>query len=144
MSIARKVILMLSAASILLIPALAEDNYSVNLSSDKFLGNYLVNQSGFTLYYFSGDSNENGASTCYDDCASKWPPFYVDTLILPDSLRAPDFASITRTDGSNQTTFKGWPLYLSSWDRDPEDAFGKGKEDNSWHVVDPQNQPQLF
>ena len=26
-------------------------NYSVNLSANKFLGSYLVNQSGFALYY---------------------------------------------------------------------------------------------
>jgi hypothetical protein len=50
MSIGRKIALMLLVASILFIPALADDNYSVNLSADKFLGNYLVNQSGFSLY----------------------------------------------------------------------------------------------
>jgi len=144
MSIGRKIALMLLAASILFIPSLAEDNYSVNLSADKFLGNYLVNESGFSLYYFSDDSSENGASTCYDDCASKWPPFYAGTMILPESLRTADFASIVRSDGSNQTTFKGWPLYLSSWDKDPGDIFGEGKDENRWHVVDPQNQPQLF
>jgi len=144
MSRSNKLVLLFLAISVLSISALAESNYSVNLSADKFLGNYLVNQSGFTLYYFSDDGSASGVSTCYDDCASKWPPFYAETIIVPDSLRTSDFAAITRTDGSKQTTFKGWPLYLSSRDQAPGDIYGNGREDNLWHVVDPQDQPQLF
>ncbi|MDD2837261.1 MAG: hypothetical protein PHY05_14055 [Methanothrix sp.] len=144
MSRSNKLVLLFLAVSILSISALAEGNYSVNLSADKFLGNYLVNQSGFTLYYFSDDGSASGVSTCYDDCASKWPPFYAETITVPDSLRTSDFAAITRTDGSKQTTFKGWPLYLSSRDQASGDLFGNGREDNLWHIVDPQEQPQLF
>jgi predicted lipoprotein with Yx(FWY)xxD motif len=144
MSRSYKLMLLFIAVSILSIPALAESSYSVNITADKFLGNYLVNESGFTLYYFSNDGSASGSSTCYDDCASKWPPFYAETLTLPDSLRSVDFATITRTDGSKQTTFKGWPLYLYSKDQAPGDLFGNGREDNLWHVIDPQEQPQLF
>jgi predicted lipoprotein with Yx(FWY)xxD motif len=144
MSRSHKLMLLFLAVSILSISALAESNYSVNLTADKFLGNYLVNQSGFALYYFSDDGSAGGISTCYDDCASKWPPFYAQTLTVPDSLRTVDFATITRTDGSKQTTFKGWPLYLSSRDEAPGDIYGNGREDNLWHIVDPQDQPQLF
>ena len=132
------------AVSILSISALAESNYTVNVTTNKFLGSYLVNQSGFALYYFSDDGSENGASTCFDDCASKWPPFYAETITVPDSLRPVDFATITRTDGSKQTTFKGWPLYLYSRDEAAGYVFGNEREDNRWHVVDPQDQPQLF
>ena len=144
MSISHKFMLLFLALSILSIPALAESAYTVNVTADKFLGYYLANQSGFALYYFSGDSNAGGASTCYGDCASKWPPFYTQTLTLPDSLRSADFASITRTDGSMQTTYKGWPLYLYSLDKAPGDLSGNGREDNLWHIIDPQDQPQLF
>jgi predicted lipoprotein with Yx(FWY)xxD motif len=144
MSRSHKLMLSFLAALILSIPALAESSYSVNVTADKFLGNYLVNQSGFTLYYFSGDSNAGGASTCYDDCASKWPPFYAQISNLPDSLRSADFASITRTDGSMQTTYKGWPLYFYSLDKEPGDRSGNGREDNLWHIIDPQDLPQLF
>ena len=96
------------------------------------------------LYYFSDDSDANGASTCYDDCAAKWPPFYAGTIFVPGSLRSADFASIARTDGSNLTTFKGWPLYLYSGDREAGDAYGEGREDGHWLVFNPRNQPQLF
>ncbi|MDQ1262029.1 MAG: hypothetical protein QG575_1210 [Euryarchaeota archaeon] len=144
MSRSYKLVLLFLAVSILSISALAESNYSVNLTTNKFQGYYLVNQSGFALYYFSDDGSAGGASTCYDDCASKWPPFYVETVTVPDSLRTADFATITRTDGSKQTTFKGWPLYLSSRDEVAGDILGNGREDNHWRIVDPKEQSQLF
>ena len=144
MSRSYRLVLLFLAVSILSISALAESNYSVNLTADKFLGYYLVNQSDFALYYFSDDGSAGGVSTCYDDCASKWPPFYAQTLTVPDSLRTIDFATITRTDGSKQTTFKGWPLYFSSLDKAPGDLFGNGREENRWHIIDPQDQSQLF
>jgi predicted lipoprotein with Yx(FWY)xxD motif len=144
MSRSHKLVLLFLAVSILSISALAESNYSVNVTANKFLGNYLVNQSGFALYYFSDDASENGASTCYDDCIARWPPFYAQPITVPDSLNSADFGTITRSDGSKQTTFKGWPLYLSSRDAGAGDVFGNGKENNLWHVVDPQEQPQLF
>ena len=112
-------------------------------AQDKFLGNYLVNQSNFTLYYYQNDSKTVGSSTCYDDCAAKWPPFYAAELTLPEDLRLIDFGEITRTDGSKQTTFKGWPLYLYSKDNEPEDTAGEGVE-GLWHVIDPTNQPQMI
>ena len=68
------------------IQALAE-SYTIKTSSDKFRGTYLVNQSNFTLYYFQNDSTANGASTCYDDCALLYTPFYVPDLTMPDNLR---------------------------------------------------------
>ena len=140
-----KLVLLFLALSILSISALAEgsDKYSLNISANKFLGEYLVNQSGFTLYYFSDDSKGEGASTCYDDCAATWLPFYAGELTLPESLRSVDFDSITRTDGSKQTTYKGWPLYLYSRDRAAGDVFGNGQK-GLWHVVNPADLPQLF
>jgi predicted lipoprotein with Yx(FWY)xxD motif len=139
MSRSHKLVLLFLAVSILSISALAESNYTVNVTTNKFLGDYLVNQSGFALYYFTDDGSGNGASTCYE-----WPPFYAETITVPGSLRPVDFATITRTDGSKQTTFKGWPLYLSSRDEAAGDVFGNEREDNRWHVVDPLDQPQLF
>jgi len=144
MSRSHKLVLLILAVTILSFSAHAEGNYTVNVTANKFLGNYLVNQSGFALYYFTDDGSENGASACYGDCASKWPPFYAQPITAPDSLRTVDLATITRSDGSKQTTFKGWPLYLYSRDEAAGDVFGNGQEDNRWHVVNPQDQPQLI
>ena len=128
----------------LLISVLAaeSDNYTVKIAHEKFLGNYLVNQSGFTLYYFQNDSKTSGTNACYNECAILWPPFHVSRLFLPDDLKLIDFGEITRKDGSKQTTFKSWPLYLYSRDSEPGDALGKGKE--FWHIVIPEDQPQMI
>jgi predicted lipoprotein with Yx(FWY)xxD motif len=142
MSKIQRTMLLFLCLSILSISALAQSSdYSVNVSENKFLGSYLVNQTGFTLYYFSNDSNVIGDSTCYDECAETWKPFYTENMTLPDSLRPIDFAAIARTDGLNQTTFKDWPLYLYSGDSDAGDVFGNGEE-GLWHVVSPTDQPQ--
>jgi predicted lipoprotein with Yx(FWY)xxD motif len=145
MSMSYKLVLLLFALSILaaFAPAESSENYTVNLTANKFLGNYLVNESGFALYYFSDDANANGLSTCIGECAAKWPPFYAEKIILPDSLRYPDFSTITRADGQKQTTLKGWPLYLYSGDKETGDVFGSELK-GLWHVIDPQNLPQLF
>ena len=145
MSKSQRFVLLFLCLSILSISAMAQSsNYSVNLSANKFLGSYLVNQSGFALYYYSSDSSAGGASTCYGACASTWKPFYAEKITLPDSLNSADFAAITRTDGSKQTTYKGWPLYLYSRDEAAGDVYGSGKENGLWHVVNPMDQSQLF
>lgn len=137
-------ILFLVLAALSALALAAESNsYTVKIAQDKFLGSYLVNQSNFTLYYYQNDSKTLAASTCYDECAALWPPFYAAELSIPDNLREIDFGEITRTDGSKQTTFKGWPLYLYSKDNEPEDTNGEGV-DGLWHVIDPDNQPQMI
>jgi len=145
MSRSRKLVLLFFALSILSISALAEssDNYTVNVTANKFLGNHLINQSGFALYYFLDDADGKGASTCYEDCAMTWPPFFTEKIVLPESLRSVDFSTISRTDGSKQTTFKGWPLYLSTRDSAEGDTFGNGQK-GLWHVIDPMELPQQF
>lgn len=145
MSKSRMVAFLLLCVSLLSINALAEDeNYSVNISENKFLGSYLVNETGFALYYYQNDSNVHGTSTCDGDCAILWPPFYVENLSLPESLNSFQFATIERADGSKQTTFKNWPLYLYSRDSSAGDVRGNGLEDDQWHVVNPVDQPELI
>jgi predicted lipoprotein with Yx(FWY)xxD motif len=63
--------------AILATAAVAEmaNNYAINTSTNKTLGTYLVNQTGFTLYYFKMDPG-NGTSACSGGCVTLWPPFY--------------------------------------------------------------------
>src|SRR5690606_20198447 len=113
------------------------------ISANKFLGSYLVNETGFALYYYQNDSSVHGMSTCNGDCAKLWPPFYVENLTVPESLNLFNFATIERADGSKQTTFKNWPLYLYSGDGSAGDVRGNGLDD-LWHVVNPVDQPELI
>jgi predicted lipoprotein with Yx(FWY)xxD motif len=94
--------------------------------------NYLTDAKGMTLYYFTPDTT--GQSACYGDCAKAWPIFYTPTITVPDSLDAKDFGTITRTDGTKETTYKGWPLYYWVNDKNPGDMSGEGVH-GVWYIL---------
>lgn len=96
------------------------------------LGTILADADGFTLYVFTVDTD--GESTCYDDCADLWPPVPGDSAISTD-LDASIFGTTTRTDGSEQLTVNGQPLYLYTPDANPGDITGQGVG-GVWFVVD--------
>lgn len=48
------------------------------------------------------------------------------TVQVSSPLDAADFGSITRADGTKQTTYYGWPLYYYSGDANPGDVKGDG------------------
>lgn len=99
-------------------------------------GAALVGPEGMTLYVFTSDTG--GESTCYDSCASLWPPVPGDTEIGAD-LDASLFGTTTRTDGSTQLTVNDMPLYWYEPDEVPGDALGQGFQ-GVWFVVDAQGQ----
>ncbi len=70
---------------------------------------YLTDANGMTLYYFTKDVAGN--SVCTGGCLGAWPVYYAPNLSVPGQLAASDFGTITREDGSKQTTYMGWPLY---------------------------------
>ena len=107
---------------------------AVRLTNDTTFGSVLNDSEGFTLYFFAPDSNDT--SNCNGGCADVWPPFYVEELTLDAGLTASDFGTVTRDDGSRQTTFKGWPLYRFSNDAAPGDINGDGSG-GVWFVAKP-------
>lgn len=96
------------------------------------LGEILVDADGFTLYIFTDDAN--GESTCYDACADLWPPIPGDSTISSE-LDSAIFGTTTRTDGSEQLTVNGMPLYLYTPDVNPGDTTGQNFG-GVWFVVD--------
>ena len=107
--------------------------YDVALK-DSTLGKILTDSDGKTLYFFSNDIV--GGSQCTGACLTNWPVFYKPTLKLNSDLNASDFATITRSDGSMQTTYKGWPLYYFSGD--VTNGEMKGENVNKvWFVAKP-------
>ena len=93
------------------------------------LGTVLVDGQGLTLYMFVPD-DQRGRSTCYDTCASGWPP-----LRLPTGVTVPVaggqaepslLGTTTRKDGGLQVTYNGWPLYIWAGDTEPGQATGQG------------------
>ncbi len=107
---------------------------TVQLRNDTTFGSVLTNGDGFTLYFFAPDSK--GASNCLEGCATVWPSFNTSDLTLDTGLEAADFGSITRSDGGEQTTYKGWPLYVFSNDAAPGDINGDGAG-GTWFVAKP-------
>jgi len=100
-------------------------NYSVNLATAPGIGSYLVNGTGFTLYFFVKDPG-NGSSSCYGGCLTFWPAFYAGTkLTLPSSLKASEFGMASRSDGKLQTTYDGYPLYYFAKDTKPGEVNGE-------------------
>ncbi len=91
-----------------------------------------------TVYLFEGDTGS--ASTCSGACASAWPPVTTKgTPTAAGSATAADLATITRSDGTKQLTYKGHPLYYFVQDKDSSDAYGQGAKafGASWYVLAP-------
>ena len=108
--------------------------YDVMLKENATVGKILTDSKGMTLYYFSKDTKDN--SVCLDGCKDAWPIFYKENLNLGNGLNKEDFATITRTDGSMQTTYKGWPLYYFASDNAADEIKGEGVKD-VWFVAKP-------
>jgi predicted lipoprotein with Yx(FWY)xxD motif len=106
---------------------------TVKISASSF-GNILVNAQGRTLYFYANDVLGSGVSTCTDYCAATWPAFAAGAIQVSPPLNAADFGSMTRVDGSKQTTYKGRPLYTYSNDLKPGDVNGSGI-DKLWNLA---------
>lgn len=89
------------------------------------LGNVLTDSQGKTLYFFTKDAD--GKSACTGGCLTTWPVFNASAAPkLGAGLNATDFGTITRADGTSQTTFKGWPLYYYAQDASAGEVKGEG------------------
>ncbi|GAB3986876.1 hypothetical protein GCM10028807_05220 [Spirosoma daeguense] len=108
-----------------------ETDLSVGSTS---LGNVIAGENGKTLYFFAPDVT--GVSSCSGNCVTVWPVFYKENPSLGTGLKASDFATITRSDGAKQTTFKGWPLYYYQNDAKAGDVNGENVN-NVWLVAKP-------
>jgi len=61
------------------------NEYSVNLATNNTLGSYLVNQTGFTLYYFNNDALETAPVPALENAAKSGLRF------MPKNLDASGF-----------------------------------------------------
>jgi len=114
-------------------PAVADDS-GIKILEKETLGRYLVDWRGITLYRFARD--EKNISHCIEGCAANWPPFYTDMVSGVKGCEDSDFSTITRPDGTKQTTYNGMPLYYFKNDRYTGDTFGNGIGD-VWFLVKP-------
>jgi predicted lipoprotein with Yx(FWY)xxD motif len=103
-------------------------DYKPNQTAPRTIGRVVTTVAGATLYMF--DEDQNGESTCYDDCAKQWPP-----LIALSTAKAHWRMSLTtRTDGQRQWSYDGKPLYTYAADTMRGDIKGDNVG-NVWHVI---------
>jgi predicted lipoprotein with Yx(FWY)xxD motif len=100
---------------------------AVGIAYKQGIGFYLVNGTGFTLYYRTSDKPNSGTTTCVSStCEKNWPAFYRSSLVLATGLNASSFAVITPYNSTKIVTYGGYPLYYWTFDAKPGDTTGQG------------------
>lgn len=99
------------------------------------LGKIVVDANGKTLYVFDKDTQGSGASSCSGACAATWPAVTATTTPTLDGVTG-EVGTITGTDGAQQVTLNGWPLYYFAKDAKAGDTLGQGVN-KVWWVLSP-------
>ena len=102
------------------------------------LGSMLVNSTGRTLYLFKADVGAKSA--CTGACATAWPPLLATGKPTAGTgLTASKLATITRSDGTQQVTYNGHPVYLFIKDKKPGQTTGQGVTafGAAWYALTP-------
>ena len=116
-------------------PPSAAAGATIDLATNP-LGEIIVDGEGMTLYAFTPDTA--GESTCYDDCATAWPPLLATdaaAISAGAGLDAAKLTTVDRTDGTKQVKYGDWPLYYFANDAAAGDTNGQGLA-TKWYVVD--------
>ena len=114
-------------------------NAPVNATENGDFGTILTDESGRSLYLFTKD--ERNVSTCTGGCALAWPPLItVEDPVAGEGVAEDRIGTISRSDGSNQVTYNGWPLYYYASDEKPGDANGQDRG-GVWFVVNTDGGP---
>jgi len=110
---------------------------TVNVAEVGTFGQALVDSEGRSLYLFTNDTQNSGASSCTGNCLVNWPPLFTDGApVAGTGVDSAMLGTITLPDGTTQVTYNGWPLYYYIDDAAPGDANGQGVGD-VWFLVTP-------
>ena len=108
--------------------------YTIGIANKAGIGDYLIDSKGITVYYFLRDTYQQSNATAA--IVKVWPVFYAVNVIPHPPLLAGDFRTITRDDGTMQSTYLGWPLYYYAQDQVAGDTKGQ-QFNNMWFVITP-------
>ena len=95
--------------------------------SGAFAQSMMTGENDMTLYSY--DKDTDGASTCYDECATNWPNLGQEGDELSEG-----WTLVDRTDGTKQRAYDGKPAYYYIEDKKAGDATGDGKG-GVWHLL---------
>jgi predicted lipoprotein with Yx(FWY)xxD motif len=111
---------------------------SVQTKHDK-LGTILAaGPKRLTVYLFEAD--KGSTSSCTGQCAKAWPPVTTEGKpAASGGAVAADLGTTMRSDGAEQVTYKGHPLYFYADDKDAADSYGQGSKQfgADWYVLNP-------
>lgn len=99
-------------------------------------GTFLADGQGRAMYMFEGD--KGSTSTCTGVCAATWPPVTASAMPMAGGGVSQALLGTTkRTDGTQQLTYNGHPLYYFSADTGSGMAKGQGTKafGSDWYVV---------
>ena len=102
------------------------------------LGRVVVDGKGRTLYLFEKDTNHRSA--CYGQCATYWTPLLTNGKPVARAGAKQSLLGTTRrTNGSQQVTYAGHPLYRFIEDRQAGQTRGEGLVEfgAGWDVLSP-------
>ncbi|WP_432092770.1 SCO0930 family lipoprotein [Streptomyces sp. bgisy100] len=93
--------------------------------ADAKLGPIVTDGEGRTLYRFDKDTPDPAKSNCDGDCAKTWPPVPAAEAKASSGLNPDLVGSVTRSDGTEQLTVGGWPMYRYAKDAKAGDTKGQ-------------------
>ena len=100
------------------------------------VGDVLTGSNGRTLYLFEKDKSPK--STCSGECANDWPPLMASGKPSAGSgVKASMLGTAKRSDGKEQVTYNGHPLYFYEGDKKAGQTAGQGLDafGAEWYVV---------
>jgi predicted lipoprotein with Yx(FWY)xxD motif len=99
-------------------------------------GIWLTDSAGRTLYLYTKDKGTT--SVCYSTCAQNWPPLTTTgPVTITGQYTVPsDLGTTARTDGTQQVTYGGHPLYYFKGDTAPGQTNGQGVG-GIWYLIGP-------
>ena len=119
---------------------------TINVADSK-LGRILVDAKGNTLYMFATDARN--VSSCEGGCLNAWPALMLpkggslaDVALASPNLRRSWLGVALRSDGSQQVTYNGFPLYYWFRDAKPGDVNGQWIT-NNWFVMNDNGAPVI-
>ncbi len=106
------------------------------------MGEIVSDGAGNTLYRFDKDGNKPAKSNCDGDCAAKWPPLLSAEIPELQDVDPSVVGTVIRSDGKQQVTIGGWPVYTFAADGGPGKWKGQGVG-KTWFVIQPDGKKNL-
>ncbi len=110
-------------------------------TGDSEFGEMLFDTQDQAIYLF--DIESDGTPRCYGACAVDWPPVLTTSAPAADGDVDPGLlGTVERTDGTDQVTYNGWPLYFYA-DEGPGEVLCHDffEYDGLWLAVGPDGDP---